>query len=322
MLIDPLSDVLALLKPQTYVAGGFDLAGEWSIQFAAHTGVKCYAVLSGRCWLKLDGLATPVHLKERDCVLLPNGQSFRLASNPSLAPTRFEEMHSIDWRGGIATLNGGGEVSVLGGHFAFAGAHADMLLGAMPPIAHLREEDDKTNLRWALERMRHELADGQPGGVLVAQHLAHMMLVQALRIYLSGGAGRHVGWIFALADPQLSAAIAAIHAEPGASWSLGQLARVSGMSRSSFARSFQATVGTSPIDYLTRWRMLLASARLAEGVLSVSAIARSLGYGSESAFSTAFTRVMGSSPRAYAKAGHASGKSHPWPLTAVLRPSA
>ncbi|CAA9292011.1 MAG: Transcriptional regulator, AraC family [uncultured Gemmatimonadaceae bacterium] len=319
MSVDPLSDVLSLLTPHTYVAGGFDLRGRWSIAFDPHTGIKCYALLSGACWLAVDGLAEPVRLEAGDCVVLPNGRRFRLASDPALEPTPLAQLHAAEWRGGIATLSGGGETSILGGHFAFSGAHADVLLGAMPPVAHLREDRDKLNLRWALERMRQELVEARPGGVLVAQHLAHMVLVQALRLYLAGGAGRHAGWLFALADPQLAAAIGAMHAAPGARWTLPALAAKATMSRSSFARAFKATVGTSPLDYLTRWRMLLAGARLRDRREPVASIARSLGYDSESAFGTAFKRVMGCSPRQYVRARPPAGAPHPWATTAVAR---
>ena len=319
MQIDPLSDVLSLLRPHTYVAGGFDLRGRWSIGFEPHTGIKCYAVLSGRCWAVVDDVADPVALEAGDCILLPNGRRFCLTNDLSRSPVPFADLRPIEWRGGIATLYGGGETLILGGHFAFSGAHADVLLGAMPPIAHLSEDRDKEELRWALDRMRRELVDAQPGGILVAQHLAHMLLVQALRLYLAGGAGRHVGWLFALADPQLASAIAAMHAEPGASWTLLVLATKAGMSRSSFARTFKATVGTSPIEYLTRWRMLLAGTRLTGGAESVSAIAHSLGYESEAAFSTAFRRTMGCSPRQHARASYILRVNHPWSVTALGR---
>ena len=319
MLVDPLSDVLSLLKPHTYVAGGFDLGGEWSIGFEPHNGIKCYALLTGACSLVLNGGSDTVRLEAGDCILLPGGRRFHLTNDPALSPTPLDRLQSVEWRGGIVTVAGGGEALILGGHFAFAGAHADVLLGAMPPVAHLRDDSDRAELRWALERMRRELTEARPGGVLVAQHLAHLMLVQALRLYLAGGAGRHVGWLFALADPQLAAAIGAMHAQPGARWTLDALARVAGMSRSSFARAFKATVGTSPIEYLTQWRMLLAGTRLAGGNQSVSAIARSVGYESEAAFSTAFKREMGCSPRAFARSEQALGARHPWSRTALAR---
>lgn len=259
-----------------------------------------------------------VALAADECVLLPDGQAFRLTNDLAMPATPFADLREIDWRGGIATVNGGGETVILGGHFAFAGVHAEVLSGAIPPVAHLSGIRDKANLRWALEQMRHELMEARPGSVLVAQHLAHMVLVQALRLYLSGQAGRHVGWLFALADPQLAAVIGAIHADPGARWTLPALASVAGMSRTRFARVFKAAVGSSPVDYLTSWRMLLAAARLANGDRPISTIASSLGYDSESAFSTAFKRVMGCSPRRY-PCPTSSSSSHPWPMTAIAR---
>ena len=300
MSIDPLSDVLSLLRPHTYIAGGLDLSGKWSIAFDPHTGIKCYAVLSGACWLVVEDVAQAVEMQPGACVLLPYGRRFHLTNDLALAPKSFKETREFAWRGGIATLNGGGETLILGGHFAFMGSHADVLLGAMPPVTYLCEDRDKDTLRWALERMRQELVAGEPGGVLVAQHLAHLMLVQALRLYLAGAAGHHVGWLFALGDPHLAAAIGAMHAEPATRWTLAALAKKAGMSRASFAQQFTEKVGTSPIDYLTKWRMLLAANHLTQGNSSLAELAASLGYDSKSAFGAAFRRVMGCSPREYA----------------------
>ena len=301
MQADPLSDVLSLLKPQTIIAGGFDVCGDWSIAFEPHTGIKCYAVLSGACWLSIDGLPSAIRLESGACVLLPHGRRFRLTNDLALPPVEFRKLKAVDWKGGIATLNGGGDTLVLGGHFAFAGPQADMLSGTVRPVTHLRGDRDRDTLRWALDLMRQELLEGQPGGSLVTQHLAHLVLVQALRFYLADGAGHQVGWLFALAKPQLAAAIAAMHAEPGKRWTLSSLAKKAGMSRASFAQAFAETVGTSPIDYLTRWRMLLAGNRLTQGRQRVSEIAGTLGYTSETAFSTAFKRIMGCSPTGYAR---------------------
>jgi AraC-like DNA-binding protein len=130
---------------------------------------------------------------------------------------------------------------------------------------------------------------------------------------MAEGAAGGVGWLFALADRQMAAAIGAMHEEPAHHWTLQTLAERAGMSRSSFALKFKATVGVSPMDYLTRWRMLLAADRLANGSEPVSAIALSLGYESESAFSTAFKRTMGRSPRQY---GRGQGTTPPAPSEA------
>ncbi|MGO9135678.1 MAG: AraC family transcriptional regulator [Methylovirgula sp.] len=299
--MDPLSDVLSLLKLRSYIVGGFDVGGDWSIRFGRHDGVKCYALVSGQCWLAVEGVADAVHVKAGDCFLLPRGWPFRLASDLTLAPVDARTIFPAPQIGGIVTFNGGGDCFSVGGHFALTGDHAAILLGALPPIVHIREEADKAAMRWSMERMRQELREPQPGGFLVAQHLAYMMLVQALRLHLADGATGGVGWLFALADKQMSAAITAIHADPAHRWTLQALAAEAGMSRSTFAQKFKQTVGVAPMDYLTRWRMLLAGDRLMHSRDPVSSIALSLGYESESAFSTAFKRVMGCSPRQYGR---------------------
>ena len=180
----------------------------------------------------------------------------------------------------------------------------------LPPIVHIRKESDKATLRWSMERMTQELREPQPGGFLVAEHLASMMLVQALRLHLAEGLRGGVGWLFALADKQMGAAINAMHGDPARRWTLQELAEQAGMSRSSFALKFKETVGASPMEYLTRWRMLLAGDRLANSSDPVSVIARSLGYESEPAFSTAFKRVMDCSPRHYSRGRNSAPPSH------------
>jgi len=299
--MDPLSDVLSLLRPRSYRFGGFDAGGDWSIQFHAYEGIKCYAVVSGECWLVVEGVPEPARLKTGDCFLLPRGWPFRLATDLALTPLDALAIFPSARNGGIGQLNGGGNFTSVGGHFTLGGKHAGILLGVLPPIVHLRSEADKAALRWSMERMRQELREPQPGGFLVAQHLADMMLVQALRQHLTEGPKGGVGWLFALSDKQMGAAITAMHAEPARRWTLEMLAACAGMSRSTFALKFRETVGKSPMDYLTRWRMLVAGDRLTHSSDPVGVIALSLGYESESAFSTAFKRAMGCSPRQYGR---------------------
>ena len=261
--MDPLSDVLSLLKPRSYSSGGFDVGGPWSIQYPQHPGIKCYAVVSGECWLAVEGVAEPVRLTTGDCFLLPRGRPFRLASDLDLTPVDAMTVYHKSSDGQITTYNGGGDVCIVGGHFTLAGDHAGMLLGALPSIVHIRKESDKAALRWSVERMMQELRERRPGSLLVAQHLAQMMLVQALRLHLAEGARGGVGWLFALADRRMGAAIGAMHGDPAHRWTLQALAERAGMSRSSFAQKFKETVGASPMDYLARWRMLLAADKLA-----------------------------------------------------------
>jgi AraC-like DNA-binding protein len=299
--MDPLSDVLSLLKPQSYVSGGFAVDGNLAIQFPKHQGIKCYAIVSGQCWLSVEGVAEPVLLTAGDCYLLPRGLPFSLSTDPALTPIDFREVLAARESGIPVAPPGGNPCDIVGGHFVLTGAPAGILLQSLPPIVHLRSEADKAAMRWSLERMKEELRSPQPGGALIAQQLAYMMLVQALRLHLAEGAHGSVGWLFALADEQMGAAITCMHEQPGHPWSLQTLAERVGMSRSIFALRFKQTVGSTPIEYLTQWRMFLAGDRLRSGRDGLSAIALSLGYESESAFGKAFRRVMGSSPRQYAR---------------------
>jgi AraC-like DNA-binding protein len=300
--MDPLSDVLSLLKPRSYVSAGFDAGGPWSVQFPGQRDyIKCYAVVSGECWLSVQGAPDALRIAAGDCFVLPTGRPFRLASDMTLTPVEAGTIFPPAQEGGVVTLNGGGDFFLVGSRFAVSGNHAGILLAMLPPIVHISKESDRAALRWSVERMMQELRERQPGGFLVAQHLAHMMLVQALRLHVAEGSRGGVGWLFALADKQMGAAISAMHDDPAHRWTLQELAERAGMSRSTFALRFKETVGTAAMEYLTRWRMLLAGDRLANSGDPISVIALSLGYESESAFSTAFKRVMGCSPRQYSR---------------------
>ncbi len=298
--MDPLSNVLSLLKPRNYMSAGLEAGGDWSIQFPdQQEGIKSGAVVSGECWLSVEGVPDAVHLRTGDCFLLPSGRPFRLASDMALTPVDAAAIFSTARKGGIAYCNGGGDFSLVSSRFALAGNHAGILLQMLPPIVHIRNERDQAALRWSVERMMQELREQQPGGFLVIQHLAHMILVQALRLHLAEGSRAGVGWLFALADKQMSTAMNAMHDDTAYRWTLQELAARAGMSRSTFALKFKETVGTSPMEYLAHWRMALAGDRLENSRDPISIIAPSLGYESEAAFSTAFKRVMGCSPRQY-----------------------
>jgi AraC-like DNA-binding protein len=203
---------------------------------------------------------------------------------------------------------GWGHLSRLGCRSGSADVHPKNQM--LPPIVHIWKESDQAALRWYVERMMQELRERQPGSFLVAQHLAHMMLVQALRLHLAEGLEGGVGWFFALADKQIGAAINAMHGDPAHRWTLQKLGERAGMSRSTFAFKFKETAGETPMEYLARWRMLLAADRLTNSSDPISVIALSLGYESESAFSTAFKRVMGCSPRQYARARNPASRSN------------
>jgi AraC-like DNA-binding protein len=296
--MDPLSDVISFLRLRSYLVGGFEAGGNWSIGFSAYEAIKCYAVTAGACWIAVEGAGEPVFLQEGDFFLLPRGRQFQIASDLGLPPDDWRRHFLGAAEGALVKLNDSDGVRVLGGHFELAGAQAEILLRLLPPIVHVRDETDRHTLRWTFDLMRQELLDLKPGGILVAQQLAAMIFIRALRLYLKANTG--VGWLFALSDQRVGAAIKAIHREPARRWTVERLALEAGMSRASFAARFRQLVGEGPIEYLTRWRMLLAGRSLEHGE-PVGEIAHSLGYESESAFRTAFKRATGGTPRHHAR---------------------
>jgi AraC-like DNA-binding protein len=304
--MDPLSDFLSLLKPSCYTFGGFDVGGDISVKFPHYeqeegkAGIKCYVMVSGQGWLSVEGVPSPFQLTAGDCFLLPHGLSFQLATDLTLAPLEaFTQRSALQTNGGIVSINGGGDCFIIGGHFILSGRHTQMLLGLLPPVVHIKKESDKAAMHWSLDRMLQELRHSEPGGHLVIQNLATLILIQALRLHLAEGSRDRIGWLYALTDRQMGLAIKAMHGNPGHRWTLQELAEQVGMSRSVFAQRFRATVGESVMSYLTRWRMLLSADRLTNFDDPLSIIAPSVGYESESAFCTAFKRVMGCSPRQY-----------------------
>jgi AraC-like DNA-binding protein len=274
-------------------------------------------MIAGQSWLSVDGVPDAVRLEAGDCFLLPRVRAFRIASDLALPSVDPYAAFAAELDGSVFSYNGGGDCFGVGGHFDLTGDHAGILLGML--------QSDSAALRWFVERMMQELRDRQPGGYLVAQHLAYMMLVQALQLHLAEGLSSRVGWLLAPADKQMNAAISAMHSEPAHRWTLQSLAERAGMSRTSFTLKFRDTVGTSPMEYLTRWRMLRAGDSPVNSDDPVCAISLSVGYESESAFSAAFRKVMGCSPRQYGRArtfGRSSKDSWESARAARLEPPA
>ena len=296
--MDPLSNALALLRPKYLKTGAADVGGDMAVGIGAHDGLFCYAVLQGGCWLILDD-AEPVRLAAGECVILPTGRAFRIASDPTLPSMDAEQFFAGRPNGGVATFNGGGDCFLYAGHFGFDRRDAGMLLGCLPAIVHIREEDARATLRWSLDRIMAELRDPRPGGELAVEHLAHLILVEAIRRHLAANAAGQKGWPAALFDPRIGTAVAAVQSAPADRWSVRTMATAAGMSRTAFAVRFQSLVGMAPIAFVTRWRMELASDALRHSQQRIAEIAFSVGYKSEASFSTAFRRTMGCSPRRF-----------------------
>lgn len=296
--MDPLSEVLSLLSTQSSFFAGLKAGDSWAIDFPAPDGIKFNAIMKGSCWLSVDGEIEPVRLETGDCFLLPRQRAFLLSSGQGLPIVKSETIyaHAVS---GVASYGSADKFFLIGGRFAF-GEEASLLFDALPPVAVIKSHSVQAGvLGWALEHLASELGQPSPGSALVVQHLGHIMLVQVLRIYLTQESNTVPGWLLALSDARVGAAIQAIHTEPARRWTVGDLASIANVSRSTFALQFKQKAGTSPLEYVSRWRMQLATRALRSSRATISSIANELGYDSDSAFSNAFKRIMKCSPRDY-----------------------
>ncbi|MEI5011081.1 AraC family transcriptional regulator [Streptomyces sp. PmtA] len=303
--MDPLEDVLALLETRSHLSTNLLAGGEWAVRFAAPSGVKFNAVRRGRCLLEVDGADEPLRLSEGDCYLLTRPRGFTLRSGPGVVPVDAGPVFARA-EDGVARTGDGDDVLLIGGRFSFGARAQELLLDALPPVVHVPAASSQAEtVRWALATIDEEVRDGRMGSTLVAEHLAVVMLVHVLRLHLAREPRGVSGWLAGLGDPVVAAALTSMHAEPAHPWTVAELARRGAVSRSTLAARFKSTVGRGPLAYLTGWRLELAAKYLREGGGTVASIAREVGYGSESALSTAFKRVVGVSPRDYRNASAA-----------------
>ncbi|MFI5891713.1 AraC family transcriptional regulator [Actinoplanes sp. NPDC051513] len=299
---DPLEDVLALVGTTSRLSVSLIAGGEWALDFDPPPAVKFNAIRRGSCLLTVDGVDESIPLAEGDCFLLTRPRRFVLASGPGVRPSPAAPVFAaaVD---GIARAGDGDDVFMLGGRFDFGSRARELLLDGLPPVLHVPGGSAAAaTLRWALAQVDAELRDRPIAATLVAEHLALVMLIHMLRLHLASAPASGPGWLGGLTDPVVAPALRALHADPARQWTVADLARVSAVSRSTLAARFKQAVGQGPLDYLTGWRIELAADRLRRDDGTVAAIAHAVGYGSESALSTAFKRVTGASPREYRRA--------------------
>ncbi len=212
--MDPLSEVIRQSKPRGITVGATDVGGDIAIRFPAHEGAYLYCVESGACLLRVEGNDEVVQLGAGDCVVLPSGRPFLLASDLELAPLDASFVFDGRPNGSIAAYNGGGRCLMFAAHFEFESGFSRFLFTALDAVVRVHEPEAKASLREAIEHMIDELQQGRPGCEVVVDHLAHIALVKILRFHLSEVAHTRPGWLYALADARMGVAIAAMHDSP------------------------------------------------------------------------------------------------------------
>ncbi|MET3709552.1 AraC-like DNA-binding protein [Sphingomonas trueperi] len=295
--MDPLSDAIALLRPSAAVAKPISGRGRWGVRYAAHDAPGFTIVIAGQAWLALDG-AEPIRLAQGDFFLLPTTPSFSLSSEPGIACTSIEPRDEAVRHG---EPDGEADFLAIGGSFAFERVNAPLLLSLLPNFILITASEGRaTRFGRLIELLSEECASDHPGKELIVQRLLEVLLVEALRWRSLGTGNVPAGLLRGMRDLGLARALRAIHADVRESWTVAGLARHAGMSRSAFAARFVEALGCAPFEYLARWRMALAKDALTRGAKSLDRIAVEIGYESASAFSTAFRKRLGCSPRRFA----------------------
>jgi AraC-like DNA-binding protein len=296
--MDPLSDIISLLRPHTVLSKPITGRGDWGVRYAAYRQPGFAIVLDGQCWLAIDE-APPMLLERGDFVLLPSTPAFAMFSRPGVdcvagTPSDTEVRHGDP--------EGESDFRMLGGAFQIEPVNAPLLLALLPGIIHVRAANGGTGrLSRVIDLIMEECRADGPGRDMILARLLEVMLVECLRWQGIGEDSLPAGLLAGMRDPALAKVLGAIHADVRAGWTVGDLAQLAGMSRSAFALRFVEMLGCAPIEYLGRWRMALAQDALSRGGKPLDRLAEEIGYESASAFSTAFRRRIGVSPGAFAK---------------------
>ncbi|WP_327673309.1 helix-turn-helix transcriptional regulator [Kitasatospora sp. NBC_00458] len=299
---DPLTEALELTGVRCVLSRGLTAAGAWALAFPAPGRLKVQAVLQGTVWLLVEGAEPPVRLEAGGAAVLAGDRPYILASDPAVPAVDALPLLRASAEPFFHTGDDGRDTVTIGAHLELDTTAEDLLLSLLPPVLQVGAATAEARTAcWLMEQTLRELASDRPGASFAAGHLAPLLLVQVLRAFLTGADAGHcpTGWLRALADERIAPALRLMHGDPSRPWTLAELARAAAMSRTSFAKRFKDVAGVPPLAYLRRWRMHRAEHTLRRADTPLSAIASALGYGSESAFSNAFKRATGLSPRHY-----------------------
>ena len=307
--IDVLSDLLSSIRIDGSVLSEIRCGGDWGIDMETGDGIPFHYVTEGECWLIGD--EEPRKLSAGDIAVAMHWPRHALGSAPDSPLLTARELVARNemkfWTGGTLDrpniLDAGAErkdVTILSGIFSLKGRGAKLLIDRLPPMMHLTVEEQHLapQLKMALDFIHYESQAIRPGYIAVASRLMDLLFIHVLRSAISQP-DVSIGLLAGLVDPNISRALGAIHANPSNRWTVASLSREAGMSRTTFAERFRQVIGTTPIQYLSRWRMTIAEDLLARSNQTVEQIRSQLGYDSSFVFARAFRAHSGSSPREY-----------------------
>lgn len=291
------------------VPGGAELASELS-QGREHLAI-CHLVVEGCCWAQLPG-AEPVRLEAGDVVVLPHGDAHLVGSGLHHAPVAIRDRVVVKTPDFSQIRYGGqgAETVIVCGWFAYDRDVASPAISALPSLfrSGIRRRPSGTWLEPSIRYAVAEAASGQAGSGVIADRLAEILFVEAIRAYIEAQPIWQTGWLAGLRDPVVGKCIALLHERPANDWTVASLARAANVSRTVLAERFVALIGTPPIHYLTQWRVALAAHLLGHSRLSLARIAEQVGYETEASFNRAFKRAYGVPPASWRRLGNREAK--------------
>jgi len=297
--MDPLTDVFTSMRVESVVYATLEATAPWGLSFETQYA-KFGTVLRGNCWLTVEGEAKAVPLTGGDCYLLPRGNKFTLRDHPRTRAHNFAEILMRHEGGTIHYGGGGAPTTIVGGKFTFDGDSSRPLTDLLPPVIHIRgDAPHAAALRTTIQLLASEITSPGPGSSVIVSRLADTLFVLAIRAHIVSEGCSKIGWLRALSDPPIGAALRSMHGKIAHSWTVASLASAAGMSRSAFALRFKDLVGEAPLEYLTRWRMHQAGRLLQDGNRKLFEIANLVGYESDGAFNKAFKRIFRMTPGEY-----------------------
>lgn len=298
--MDPLSDMVSRLKISNQKIVVFDMCKNTKTLFPSYSGVKIYIAKNSGFFLKIENDKNVYHLDEGDVVILSSGRAFEIFDDLESTSADVQSIHGVN-DGNSYFSNGGRDFSFLGCRFEFKINDTFRFISTLPePMIINTSEAENAGIKSFLIKLSSEIESPGLGSALITEHLLQIIMTKALRTMLSSGALRGgEGWFYAMADRNIGQVLTCIHNQPGRKWRLDELAKVSGMSRTAFTTKFRKLSGYSVIEYIRVWRFGLAIERMVMSKEKISQIAFDLGYQSESAFSSAFKKSMGESPKNY-----------------------
>lgn len=296
-MVDPLAEVVTLLKPGAPHSKLVSAAGRWSVRREESGRPFFCVVLYGSSRLEVDG-HEPITLQEGDFVLIPAAHGFTASGLEPTPPQNLNSSKVVMLHGEVrhGIQEGPPDVRLLIGYCEFGSPDAALLVSLLPELVHVRGE---RRLATLVQLVREESREQRPARDVILERLLEVVLIEALRS--TAGTTASPGLLRGLADERLAAAIRLMHESPTLPWTVAQLAKEAALSRSAFFERFSRAVGVAPMEYLLSWRMALAKKLLREKEVGVAEVAERVGYSSASTFSVAFTRYVGLPPTQYVR---------------------